>query len=164
MSSRLWYLIVVPEADREAAEGACDEVLMLLRPDLRRATVDAFSDYQDVDAALAGAFDELRSRADNPKNAMAVPLDLTDSAQCEVLRQVAAWTIHAEVFGPDGELATFHDCGSGITANLTPEQADALASKLQGFDGVRVVTLEDWRRRKADGQRRRITRFLRRGQ
>jgi hypothetical protein len=108
--------------------------------------VDAFSDYRNLDASVAGAFDELRRRANNPENAMAVPLDLSDPAQRETLLQVSAWTIHAEAFGPDGELATFHDCGSVITAHLTPAQADALANQLQRSDGVQVITLEDWRR------------------
>jgi hypothetical protein len=148
VSSRQEYLIVVPEADRQAVAGACDELLKLLSPDLRRATVDAFSDYRDLDGPVAGAFDELRRRADTPKNAMAVPLDLSDPAQRDVLDQVAAWTIHAEVSGPDGELATFHDCGAVMTAHLTAEQADILANQLQRYDGVQLITLEAWRRQK----------------
>jgi hypothetical protein len=154
------YLIVVPEGDHPAGIAACDEVLTLLTPELRRAIVDAFSDYRDLEAPVARAFDELRGRAENPQNAMAVPLDLADPVQRETLRQVAAWTIHAEVYGSDGEVATFHDCGSEITAYLTPEQAEALARRIQRFDGVQVVTLEEWRRQHP-GRWHRMTAFLR---
>ncbi len=164
MASRQEYLIIVPEADRQAEVGACDEALRVLSPDLRRASVDAFSDYRDLDVSVAGAFDELRRRANNPEKAMAVPLDLSDAAQREILLRVAAWTIHAEVFGPDGELATFHDCGSSVAAHLTPEQADILANRLRRFDGVQVVTLEDWRRQQAAGLRGRLATFFRRRQ
>jgi hypothetical protein len=154
------YLIVVPEGDHPAAVAACNEVLMLLTPQNRRAIVDAFSDYRDLEAPVARAFDELRGRAENPQKAMAVALDLTDPGQRQTLRQVAPWTIHAEVFGPDGEVAWFHDCGSEITAHLTSDQAGALAQRLQRFDGVQVVTLEEWRHRRP-GRWRRLTAFLR---
>ena len=95
---------------------------------------------------------------------MAVTLDLSDPTQREILNQVAAWTIHAKVFGPDGELATFHDCGSAVTTHLSPEQAGVLANQLRRFDGVQVVTLEDWRRQQAAGRRGRLAAFFRRRQ
>jgi hypothetical protein len=155
VSTREEYLIVVPEGDREAAGRACAEVLTVLNPDLRRATVDAFSDYRDLDSPVAEAFDELRRRASNPENAMALPLDLSDPVEREILLRVAAWTIHAEVFGPDGELATFHDCSSVVMAHLTSDQADVLAHQLRPLDGVNVVTVEDWRRQRAAGHRHR---------
>jgi hypothetical protein len=93
-----------------------------------------------------------------------VPLDLSDPAPREVLDQVAAWTIHDEVSGPDGELATFHDCGSAMKAHLTAEQADILANQLQRYDGVQLITLEAWRRQKAAGRGGRLAAFLRRRQ
>lgn len=164
VSSRQEYLIVVPDAEREPEIAACDEVLEVLGPELRRASVDAFSDYRELDPSVAAAFDELRKRADNPKNAMAVPLDLSDRAQIAILRQVAAWTIHAEVFGAEGELATFHDCGSVITAFLTAKETGALADRLRRFDDVQIVTLEEWRRRKKAARRLRLAGFLRRRQ
>jgi hypothetical protein len=160
VTARQEYLVVVPEADRAVVSAACAELVRMLSPELRRATVDAFSDYRDLEAPVARAFDELRGRAENPQKAMAVRLDLADPGQRETLRQVAAWTIHAEVFGPDGEVAMFHDCGSEITAHLTFDQAGALVQRLERFDGVEVLTLEEWRRHHP-GRWRRMIAFLR---
>jgi len=136
--------------------------LELLTPALRRATVDAFCDYPDPGLPATLGFEDLRRRADNPQNAMAVSLDLSDPAQRETLSQVAAWTIHAEIFGQDGELATFHDCGSVITACLSAEEARTLTDRLGRFNQIQVVTLEEWRHSKKAARRQRLARFFRR--
>ncbi|HEV2886153.1 MAG TPA: hypothetical protein VGX49_04520 [Jatrophihabitans sp.] len=156
-----WYVVSEDVTDRELAERACLAVLDVVRARTRRITVDAYSDYRDSLSARAQApQDELRARGqlstgrNRGDPGMGVELDPSRPADWDLVRAYAAWSIHVELDSAESTLATLHDCGHSIGAELTEAEADQLAHLLAGV--LRVEPLEEWRKRdKADRRGRR---------
>ena len=159
--NRLTYVVDKAIVDRDEAVTACTEVLELLRPRIRTATVDAYTDYRDELPTQAAAaerwlFDRGRARGHGDPG-MGVDLDLSDPQHWAILRLYAPWSICVELKDEVGsELGGFDDCGYSISAELT--SAEAL--KLQvALGGVPVLPLAEvhahWRAERAARRRQR---------
>jgi len=168
------YAVGEDITDRSEATLACTATLEVLRPHLRLAIIDAFTDYADeltTSAATAQAWIRRRGSEQRHRSllhrlglsdpAMAVHLDLTEEAEWEVLRAYAPWSIAVDLYGPDGldgpELASFTDSGHAIVAALTDEERDVLVRELGSV--APVVRLDDLHaRRRAQNQKPRRSR------
>jgi len=133
---------------RDEAAKACAAVLEVLRPALRFAAIDAYSDYNDEmppDVAEAGRW--LRQRGSDRRSGdpgMAVEVPVSDDGW-EGLCRYAPWSIHVELYGEGpSRIGTLHDCGYSITADLNPAEASALAGGLEGISGL-IPLQELWR-------------------
>ncbi|MGJ7441173.1 hypothetical protein [Aquipuribacter sp. MA13-6] len=146
----------------------CQTILTRLRPHLVRAEVDAYSDYaedvppdvRDVEAKLTElGRTQSRGRQDP---GMAVVLDLLDVEQWEALVAYAAWSINAELWGPDArDMGTFHDSSQSIVAALTAADLEALSEPLRTYGHFTAIAELD-AKRLADKQARRAARRARR--
>ena len=167
MDERTTYVVDKEITARDEANRACAAVLDVLRPALRFAIVDAYSDYNDqMPPDVAEAERWLRQRGSDRHSGdpgMAVEVPVSDDGW-EVLCRYAPWSIHVELFG-DGRspVGTFDDCGFTITADLNDSEATALVSRLEGISGL--IPLHDLRERKRQARMAKVWRwsgFLRR--
>ncbi|PFG39925.1 hypothetical protein ATJ97_2445 [Georgenia soli] len=138
------YAVEKDITDRSEATFVCTATLEVLRPHLRLAIIDAYTDYADeltTSAATAQAW--IRQRGSQQRHrsllhrlglsdpAMAVHLDLSQEAEWEILRGYAPWSIGVWLYGPGGlELGSFHDSGYSVVAALTDEERDVLVDEL----------------------------------
>jgi len=144
-----WYGLKPDITDRELTERACLAVLEVVRPRCEHITVDAYTDYQDsLPEPARAAQDELRARGALHRRrrdpGMGVELDPADPADWALLRAFVAWSIHVELDSAGATLATLHDCGRSISADLSSAEADRLGSTLAG--ALRVEPLVTRRR------------------
>jgi hypothetical protein len=111
---RVTYVVHNAIVDRHEAITACTLVLDLLGPRLKRASVDAYTDYRDelpTQAASAERwlFDRGRARGHGDPG-MGVDLDLSDPQHWAILRSYAPWSICVELKDEVGsELGGFDD-------------------------------------------------------
>lgn len=160
VDERTTYVVEKEITTRDEAAKACAAVLEVLRPALRFAAIDAYSDYDDQmppDVAEAGRW--LRERGSDRRSGdpgMAVEVPVSDG--WEVLCRYAPWSIHVELYG-DGPspIGTLHDCGYSITADLNPAEASALAGRLEGISGL--IPLQELRERRRRGRRDKVWRW-----
>lgn len=79
---------------------------------------------------------------------MGIELDPADDRSWEVVRTYASWSIHVELTA-DAEayqvIASLHDCGYSVTAELTTDEAAEVRRKLD--NSVPVVPLHETRER-----------------
>lgn len=147
-SGARWYVVVQDGTDRALAEQACLAILEVVRARTERVCIDAYSDYRDsLTARAQAAQDELRARGALRRRGdpgMAVNLDPTYPPDWELLRAYASWSIHVELDGSEGSLATLHDCGHSISARLSQAEADQLNRAPAGT--LRVEALKTPRR------------------
>ncbi|WP_380165358.1 hypothetical protein [Jannaschia sp. R86511] len=146
----------------------CQAILNRLRPHLVRAEVDAYSDYTrdappevlDVETWLTDlGRTQTRGRQDP---GMAVVLDLLDVEHWQALLVYGAWSINAELWGPDSrDFGTFHDGSDSIVVALTDADVRALAEPLQTH-GSFISMKELDAKRLVDKQARRASRRARR--
>ncbi len=89
---------------------------------------------------------------------MSVEVDVLDAGNWEILCRYAPWSIHVELYGDrDEPLATLHDCGYSVTADLTPAEATAISSRLAGMsDLIPLHQLREQRRQARKQRWRRI--------
>lgn len=162
VDERTTYVVEKEITARDEAAKACAAVLEVLGPTLRCAAVDAYSDYNDQmppDVAEAGRWLQQRGldrHAGDP--GMGVEVQVSDDGW-EVACRYAPWSIHVELFG-DGPspIGTLHDCGFTITADLSPAEAAALASRLAGISGL--IPLHELQERRRQARRDKVWRLL----
>lgn len=164
MVERTAYVVEKEITDRDDAATACVAVLAVLRPVLRMALVDAYSDYEgQMPPDVAEAQRWLRQRGANqhPRDpGMSVEVDVLDAGHWETLCRYAPWSIHVELYGDrDAPLATLHDCGYSVAADLTPAEATALSSRLEGMSAL--IPLHHLREQRRQARRQRWWRMAR---
>ncbi len=141
--------------DREQAVLVCTAVLEVLRPSLGSAVVDAYSDHADKPSAAAQAEIQLRQRGAKRESGdpgMAVEIEL-DEEGWDLVLAYAPWSINVELIGIDGsDLATLHDCGRSVVADLTDEEAATLRQRLAEVSAV--TSLGEHRERRRQARRR----------
>lgn len=146
VDDRTAYVVEEDIVDRERAVLACTAVLEVLRPAMRSAIIDAYSDDADMPSAARDAEMQLRdhgARQPGRDPAMGVEVELDDAGWRSLLAY-APWSINVELIGIDGsQLGTLHDCGRSISAELTEEEAGILRRRLAGISSV--VPLRDQR-------------------
>jgi hypothetical protein len=155
---RQQYAVDKDITDRAEATFVCTATLEVLRPHLRLAIIDAYTDYADeLTTSAATAQASIRQLGSQQRHrsllhrlglsdpAMAVHLDLTQETEWEILRAYAPWSISVDLYGPDGldgpELGSFTDSGLAIVAALTDEERDVLVGKLGSV--APLVRLDD---------------------
>lgn len=86
----------------------------------------------------------------------------TDDPEWSAVENYAAWSINADLAGPNGEnLATFHDCGYSVVAALTGEEVASLRTRLGPIAPVSLLRdLHDRRRSEKRSARRSLLRTL----
>ncbi len=158
VDERMEYVVEKEITDRDDAATACVAVLEVLRPVLRVALIDAFSDYEnqmplDVKEAQRWLRQQgARQHRDDP--GMSVEVDVVDAGHWETLCRYASWSIHVELYGDrDAPLATLHDCGQSVTADLTPTEATTLTSRLAGMSAL--IPLHQLREQRRQARRQR---------
>ena len=162
------YVVGKDIVDRGEATFVCQAVLDVLRPRLTKVWIDAYSDYRDeLPPVVAQAQDWLREagRARGSGDpGMGIELDPTDARSWEVLRTYASWSINVDlVADADRMIASLHDCGYSVTAELTADEAAHVTRQL--VDMAPVVPLHELRERdKAERATTRETRRTKRRQ
>jgi hypothetical protein len=161
VDERTTYVLEQEITDRNDAATACVAVLEVLRPVLRVALVDAYSDYEDqMPPDVAEAQQWLRQEGASQQGGdpgMSVEMNSLDADHWPIICRYAPWSIHVDLYGDgDAPLATLHDCGYSVTADLTPAEATALGSRLAGVSGLTLLhQVRERRRQNADNAGRR---------
>ena len=120
------YVVGKDFLDRGEATFVCHAVLNVLRPRLTKVWIDAYSDYRDeLPPVVAQAQDWLRE-AERARGSgdpgMGIELDSKDARSWEVLWTYASWSINVDlVADADRMIASLHDCGYSVTAELTAD-------------------------------------------
>jgi len=140
------YVVGNDFVDRADATLACQAVLDVLRRRAMRVWIDAYSDYADeLPPVVVQEQDWLREKGrvrGSGDPGMGIELDPADDRSWEVVRTYASWSIHAELTADEEAyqvIASLHDCGYSVTAELTTEEAVEVSRKLA--DIVPVVQL-----------------------
>lgn len=158
MDERTAYVIEKEITDRDDATTACVAILEVLRPVLRVALVDAYTDYENqMPPDVAEAQRWLRQQGSKQHRGdagMNVEVGVVDAHHWANLCRYAPWSIHVELYGEGhAPLATLHDCGYSVTAHLTPAEATDLGGRLAGMCALTLVHELRDRRREARRQR-----------
>jgi len=131
------YVVGQHIVDRREATLACQAVLDVLRHRVVRVWIDAYSDYADeLPPVGAQAQDWLREKGQargSGDPGMGIELDPSDDNSWEVVRTYASWSIQVELAADTDAyqvVASLHDCGSSVTAELTPDDAVEVSQKL----------------------------------
>lgn len=138
MSDRETYFVDKGSVSRAEAQLIWSAVVDVLRPRLRRATVDALTDHADeltdedrlaLSVLVARG---RRRRLDWIEDAStAIPVSLEDPEWIAV-EQFAPRSVDVELFGEgDTHLASLQDSGRRVLVKLTAEEADQLTRRLQ---------------------------------
>jgi hypothetical protein len=144
------YVVDKDIVDRGEATFVCQAVLEVLRPRLTKVWIDAYSDYSDeLPPVVAQAQDWLREagRARGSGDpGMGIEVDPTDARNWHILRTYAPWSIHVELVAEANRMiASLHDCGYSVTAELTADEAVQVTRNLA--DIAPVVPLHEIRER-----------------
>jgi hypothetical protein len=146
------YVVGNDIVDRADATLACRAVLDVLRHRALKVWIDAYSDYTDeLPPVVVQAQDWLREKGrvrGSGDPGMGIELDPADDRSWEVVRTYASWSIHVELTADaDGYqvIASLHDCGYSVTAELTTDEAAEVSRKLD--NNVPVVPLHEARER-----------------
>lgn len=153
MMQRREYAVDKAVMDRGEAEAVCAVVIEVLRPVVRSAQIDVFTDFPDqmpvnvrrAEAQLVAAAKGRKRRGPDGRMALLVN---TDDPEWSAVETYAAWSINADLDGPNGEdLATFHDCGYSVVAALTDEEVASLRARLEPIAPVSLLSDVHDRRR-----------------
>lgn len=149
---RLTYTVEKRIDDRDEAAVVCAAVFEVLGPALGWAVVDAYSDYRDhlpaeVDKAQH-SLRELGARQHGGDAGMGVQI-WRGSPEWDLVAAYAPWSIHVELRAKNGRcLATLHDCGFAVTAELTADEAATLRQRVSEVS--RLVLLSEFRERQRE--------------
>ena len=160
------YVVDKDIVDRGEATFTCQAVLDVLRHRLTRVWIDAYSDYTDeLPATVAQAqgwlLEKGRARGSGDPG-MAIELDPADDRSWDVLRTYTSWSIHVELATEANQvIASLHDCGYSVTAELTADEVVEVSRKLA--DIAPLVPLHEVRERdKAESATAREARWTKR--
>jgi hypothetical protein len=139
------------ELSRDDAVAVCTATLDLLRSEIDRAFVDAYSDYRDqLPSPVEQAQTALRALGAKQRRrdpGMGIKVRADDVEEWMLLREYAAWSIHVDLWSHSGrDLGTLHDCAHSIVLRLTTEQRVSLDAALAGI-GTFVPLTDRPRRR-----------------
>jgi len=157
---RRWFAVDRDLASREDAEAVCRAVVDVLRPVLRRARVDAVSDYSDempapvaeAEVALRALARRQRPRDRDPVTAVEVTPADPEWAAFELY---AAWSIDVDLLAEDEqEVGSLHDCGWSVTAALTDAEAVLMRERVGTTALVTLLAEVHERRRQQKRDRR----------
>ncbi|MBO1753190.1 hypothetical protein J4G33_15390 [Actinotalea sp. BY-33] len=153
MGQRRDYAIDKAVTDRAEAEAVCAAVIDVLRPVIRSARIDVFTDSPEkmpddvrrAEAHLAAAGRDRKRRGSDGRMGLVVR---RGDPEWSAVESYAAWSINAELTGADDQdLATFHDCGYSVVAALTDDEVAALRLRLAPIAPVNLLSdIHDRRR------------------
>lgn len=160
-----FYAVDKDILDRDEAALVCSVVLDVLRADLARVTIDAYSDYDrrmpDEIKAVQATLKEVGFAHHGRDPGMGIDLDLSNPAHLRLLELFAPWSINVDLLGPeDLDMGAFHDCALWVHFRASPEQAAVIGDRLMAVGPVVSATVLDERqceRRRARRAARRTT-------
>ena len=138
---------------RDEANEACLGVLEVLRPALRLAVIDVYSDFDEtMPPHVTEAARQLRQHAGEQRDrGMGVEVEVDDD-NWQAISAYAPWSINVELYGEHGShLGTLHDCGYTITADLTEAEANSLQERLAHIS--ELISLRDLQERRRQARR-----------
>lgn len=170
MGQRREFVIDKAVTDRAEAVAVCAAVIEVLRPVIRSAKIDVFTDFpeqmpEDVrraEAQLVAIAEGRKKRGSDGRMGLVVT---TGDPGWSAVESYAAWSINADLTGADEEdLATFHDCGHSVVAALRDDEVAALRARLAPIASVHLLSdIHDRRRsEKRAARRSRARAWLRR--
>ncbi|WP_298457643.1 hypothetical protein [uncultured Cellulomonas sp.] len=146
MVQRRKYAIDKAVTDRAEAEAVCAAVMEVLRPVIRSAQIDVFTDHpehmqEDVRRAEAQLVAEAERRKKRGSDGRLGLVVSTGDLEWSAVESYAGWSINVDLTGADGEdLATFHDCGYSVVAELTDDEAVVLRARLAAIAPVNLLS------------------------
>lgn len=114
-----------------------EAALLVLRPSIRNAWIDAVSDraWPEVRRADVRALLELEGQA-KKRSGLGIRTDLADDAQLSLMARLAPYSVSAEAWGESGELFSAQDSGDQAWFFLTAAEASETAKRLAEADLV----------------------------
>jgi hypothetical protein len=152
---RVTYAVDKDIVDQAESVQACAAVLAVLAPSVRSASVEPRSNASvRLPEEVQIAERRLKAIAEHQGHEFAL-VDADDPAW-RAVEVYAAWALNAELLGDDGEeLASFHDCGYSVVADLTGDEAVELRGRIAPIADLTELNVVHERRREAKSQRRR---------
>lgn len=159
---RASYLVGNDVTDRGVAATVARAVMDVLDDVAVSAYVDCVSDFSErMPPEIRAVEDELS--AANPSG-IDVTVERADAARWALVRAYAGWSIYTDLHDARGRsVASFHDSGYSVIAELTNSEASDLTQRLHGIAPVRLLSevLAEERRQRREQRRTRWRQALR---